>query len=206
MDEPARNSVHGSAPSIPASSGDNVIIDLMPEEAHMGPRCSRKIIRYTAKRRGCAECNGPCDGDYSPIGESIADRFMAIAARMKKPGPAATTAAIHRPAPQAPKKKLRARDHAVIPHFGRPPKWLIDNPFIGKGRIHESHMVHIKWHRGLTWCGQCGTYATVVPLNLKSLCPGAAGTIDSNRCLNRLNKGLLPPKLDCWPEDEDAGV
>ena len=82
--------------------------------------------------------------------ESIADRFMAIAAKMKAAKPSMAPASSHQAVPQAPKKKLRARDHAVIPHFGRPPKWLIDNPFIGKGRIHESHMVHIEWHRGLT--------------------------------------------------------
>ena len=152
-------------------------------------------------------CNGPCTGDYD-----MADRFMIIANRIRSERaanilmagdpPAGTP---HQPAPR-PVQKRRRRDNSRIPHFGRPPQWLLERPFIGRVPIHPSHVPHLKWHRGLTWCGLCGTYATVVPVQLRGLCLGAAGTIDSLRCLNRLNRGLLPPKVDRWPEDEDTGL
>ena len=151
-------------------------------------------------------CNGPCTGDYD-----IADRFMAIANKMRKERSTASSKTGDPPevphfiVPR-PALKRRKKDHTRIQRYGRPPQWLLERPFIGRVPIHATHIPHLKWHRGVTWCGLCGTYATSVPVQLRSKCSGAAGTIHGMRCLNLLGRGLLPPMLAEWPEDEDTGL
>ena len=185
------------------------------EDLNVIPVQSPVRVRFTRKSKGCTYCNGPCLGGCvhpetaaastaTPDEvESIADRFMTIARGLKREQPEAPRASVAEtvPARPPPKRRRTRNDVTLLPlNYGQLPDWLALEPTIGNVRIHPSHIPHLSWHRGITWCRRCGNYATVVPYLLRKLCPGGAA-LAGERNLSRLARGLPPPNQPAWPED-----
>ena len=86
-------------------------------------------------------------------------------------------------------------------NFGEAPSWFKKNPSVGGVSIDSSHAPHLAWHRGVTWCWSCGTFALEVPNKLRTTCkpPTVAGA----RQLVRLRLGLTPRNYVSWPVDAE---
>ena len=160
-----------------------------------------------------AEDHGESDGN-------VADTFMEVVRRMREQRAAADTTAAattdssSRPSegPSATRKRgppvtagmadcrKRRKEQAQLPrNFGELPTWLQVRPKVGGVSIDSSHTPHLAWHRGITWCWICGTFALEVPNKLRVACepPTVAGA----RQLVRLRLGLTPRNSVGWPVD-----
>jgi hypothetical protein len=179
-------------------------------------------IRFRTKRSGCVTCSGPCgtlgcrctlEGPVSANHSTpdAADVLRAVAARLSSPAassaPVETSSGVkrrHQAAHLGPdydgRKKGARASHTLPRNFGQVPDWLRIDPKIGNIAVHASHIPHLAWHRGLTWCWSCGNYAVAVPNLLRKECstPGTAGC----RQLERFRKGQTPRNTVPWPLDE----
>ena len=183
-----------------------------------------KGIRLGVKSAGCAFCSGPCGGHKcyrDVVGSSnvtndppddAADALRAAVARLKATRDNATPVV----EPVGVKRRFdnarvtesrfdgrtkRAKAVHVLPrNFGMVPTWLSMDPQIGNVAIHASHVPHLGWYRGLTWCWKCGSFAVAVPSLLRRECtgPGTHGNLQ----LARLRKGQTPRNEVPWPLDE----
>ena len=152
-----------------------------------------------------------------------ADIFMATVLRMKtqraaEEAAAAATAAAEGGTgptsctPPAPERKRslvqqarvdgRKRRRFVAPlplSFGELPDWLRRKPAVGGVLIDNSHIAHLAWHRGITWCWSCGTFALEVPNKLRKKCKAA--TTAGARQLVRFRLGQTPRNEVSWVSD-----
>ena len=98
--------------------------------------------------------------------------------------------------PEADDRRKRRRQVQVPLNFGALPDWLRRDPKVGGVRLHPSHAPHLGFHKGITWCWSCGTFALEVPSKLRSVCkpPTVAGA----RQLARLKDGLTPRNSVSW--------
>jgi hypothetical protein len=103
------------------------------------------------------------------------------------------------------RKKQRAMP-TMPANFGLVPSWLRDSPSIGGVAIDPSHIPHLAWNRGITWCWACGAFALEVPNLLRRRCetPSVCGA----RQLVRLRKGMTPRNSVPWPleANSDGGL
>ena len=187
-------------------------------------------VRFGKKSRSCNQCGGPCGTVCSTAGQNFKTdpdvdaaaaafaravakhRAGAAAEQFQQEGEQSTAAASERP-PTSRKRaravqgydgrrKKRRLEQAVSLSFGQLPTWLQDAPRLGNTPIHESHVGHLAWHRGLLWCWQCGCTATVVPNHLRHVC--AKPTVAGARQLKRLRLGQTPRNSVRWPLTSDA--
>ena len=84
-------------------------------------------------------------------------------------------------------------------NFGALPTWLQVRPKVGGVFLDSSHTPHLAWHRGITWCWYCGTFALEVPNKLRVACKPP--TVAGPRQLVRLRLGLTPRNSVSWPVD-----
>ena len=183
-----------------------------------------KGIRLGAKSAGCAFCSGPCGGlkcyrdeagsseamDDSP--DEAADALRAAVARLKASRDNVTPVLdpvgvkrrfdnVRRTEPKFDGRTKRAKAIHLLPrNFGMVPAWLLGDPKIGNVAIHATHVPHLGWYRGVTWCWKCGSFAIAVPSLLRRECtkPGTHGNLQ----LARLRKGQTPRNEVPWPLDE----
>ena len=74
---------------------------------------------------------------------------------------------------------------------------------VNKLITHCSHA--LSSYRGVMFCTECGSLATVKLNNLHRQCPARAGaTSHGVQCINRLSKGIRPNGVDYWPHDIGA--
>ena len=150
-----------------------------------------------------------------------ADIFMATVERLKirraaekaAAEEAAGTEDAGTTASTQPARPKRSRDHqsradgrkrrrhvSPLPlNFGELPSWLKDKPAVGGVLIDPSHVPHLAWHRGITWCWSCGTFALEVPNKLRKECKAA--TTAGARQLTRLRLGQTPRNEFSWASD-----
>ncbi len=57
-------------------------------------------------------------------------------------------------------------------------------------QCHPSHSLH--WNHGILWCGNCASYTTRQPRQLRQPCPGKAAGEARKNVLRRLREGLPP--------------
>ena len=189
------------------------------------PKLNSTGIRISSKRNGCASCSGPCgplrcfrtvstepDCLGSAPQPDAADVLRAAVARMRAPraesAPGVSPVGVKRRFDNARHtesrfdgRTKRAKAVQELPrNFGMVPTWLSVNPQIGNVAIHASHVPHLGWYRGLTWCWKCGSFAVAVPSLLRRECtgPGTHGNLQ----LARLRKGQTPRNEVPWPLDE----
>ena len=141
-----------------------------------------------------------------------ADTFMAVARRIldsRRTAQSSSTSEGAQPtlrrsptaALETADGRKRRKKQALLPsNFGEAPAWLRNRPMVGGAVLHSSHTPHLAWHRGITWCWRCGTFALEVPNKLRAVCepPSVAGA----RQLVRLRLGLTPRNSVNWPVDE----
>ena len=96
--------------------------------------------------------------------------------------------------------RKRRRHASPLPlNFGELPGWLRSKPAVGGVLIHSSHVPHLAWHRGITWCWSCGTFALEVPNKLRKKCKAA--TTAGARQLIRFRLGQTPRNEVSWVSD-----
>ena len=151
--------------------------------------------------------------DYSDTGVdcAAADAFSAAVkrlrdSRLERPSEAAVTTQVPRPAlkrgrdlgAEATDGRRKKQRQAPLPsNFGAPPDWLKRKPKVGGVALDPSHTPHLAYHRGVTWCWACGTFALEVPNKLRLKCQ--APTVAGARQLVRLRLGLTPRNTFGWP-------
>ena len=205
----------------PMSSGDED--ELCTEEGEAPTTAptelAQKMIRFCIKRKGCENCGGPCAGSCGPSSNDAAETFSRIITEMKRRRTEATEArdvtttaaaargqqasSSHSGHVQEPRKgsaKGPRRKTTAPANFGRVPPWLATNPSVGGVKIHDTHLSHLAWHRGIIWCWRCGVYATRVPINLKGTCDGP--TEAGQKALSLLRQGKPPNCKVDWPLPE----
>ena len=175
--------------------------------------------RRTRKTAACGECNGPCGPSCTASVSPANDRQEDCAANAF-----ARAVQRHRAAEQENKESAEANQakrprlskegnhdgrtksartaKAVGLNFGKPPSWFLAAPVLGNVPLHQTHLSHIAWHRGLVWCWHCGCFATAVPNDLKKECTGP--TTAGARQLKRLRLGQTPINSVNWPLAEHA--
>ena len=172
-------------------------------------------IRFCRKQKGCDKCGGPCSGGCGPSTNDAADSFARVISDMKRRRLEAAAASIDTTTASAAREQQASGSHSFQAHaprgkrrkttaplnFGKVPDWLVANPVVGGVEIHQSHLSHLGWHRGIVWCWHCGSYATRVPIELEKLCEGptAAGA----KALSLLKQGKPPSCKVTWPNPEE---
>ena len=247
--------------STPADAASEASADMFLGRVCSGTRrfdgSSGRHQRFSAKRKPCPSCGGPCreghcsnarsedaapapklakvDTDGLGSGNDVpkgtgdlartydessceaADTFLEVVKRLRDSRTAAAAAAAPaepssvaredpRPAqkrgPPATAGTADCRKHRKVQvqlprNFGDVPAWLRDKPKVGGVLLDPSH--NLAWHRGVTWCWSCGTFALEVPNKLRAACepPTVAGA----RQLVRLRLGLTPRNSVSWAVD-----
>ena len=67
--------------------------------------------------------------------------------------------------------------------------------------LHPSHK--IKWYRGVTYCNECGKYATKKPGALTEGCLLKPQSKTAAEGLKRIHRGMFPKTGQEWPKGED---
>ena len=180
-----------------------------------------RLFKVSGKTRPCLRCNGPCGQScVAPAGqnaeeqEEAADVLLRVAKKLKCEAAASSCQATPSTSDSQGKKraapllestdgrKKRKTTPPLPSNFGAVPTWLKARPKVGGVQLDASHIPHLAWHRGITWCWACGAFALEVPNLLRNECkaPSVAGA----RQRVRLRLGLTPRNSVAWPVDDWA--
>ena len=197
-------------------------------EVEPAPR-GAKGVRFGKKARGCQQCSGPCglacratdqnikagpndDAAAAAFARAVAEHKAKAQSRQaqveaeQSTATAGSTPSCRKRERAATsydgRRKRRRHVQAATLNFGQLPTWLRNAPRIGNVAIHETHLGHLAWHRGLVWCWQCGCTATTVPNHLRRVCEKP--TVAGERQLKRLRQGQTPRNDVGWPLSSEA--